>query len=71
MTAQVFTPVALLEPSRAILAVEQHRGIAAAIGAGDRRSAEHLARAHIRTTIERINKHTAPAPPVPRPISNR
>jgi DNA-binding GntR family transcriptional regulator len=54
MTSQVFGPVKLLEPDRAALAVEQHRGIAAAIGDGDGDAAEHLARAHIRSTIDRI-----------------
>jgi DNA-binding GntR family transcriptional regulator len=36
------------------LAVEQHRAIAAAIAAGDPQEAERLARAHIRSTIDRI-----------------
>jgi DNA-binding GntR family transcriptional regulator len=54
MTSQVFGPVKLLEPDRAALAVKQHRGIAAAIGDGDGDAAEHLARAHIRSTIDRI-----------------
>ena len=65
MTSQVFTPVALLEPSRATHAVEQHRAIAAAIVAGDSRAAERLARGHIRTTIDQIAKHTASAAPAP------
>lgn len=59
MTSQVFTPVALLEPSRATQAVQQHRALAAAIVDGDSRTAERLARAHIRATIEQIAKHTA------------
>ncbi len=62
MTSQVFTPVALLEPDRATEAVQQHRGIAAAIGAGDGKAAERLARAHIRSTIIRMTKHTADNP---------
>jgi DNA-binding GntR family transcriptional regulator len=45
MTSQVFgRPMALLEPSHATSAVEQHRGIAAAIAAGDGEGSERLAR---------------------------
>jgi DNA-binding GntR family transcriptional regulator len=56
MTSQVFgRPMALLEPSRATSAVQQHREIAAAIAAGDGELSERLARAHIRSTIERIS----------------
>jgi DNA-binding GntR family transcriptional regulator len=54
MTSQVFGPVKLLEADRAALAVEQHRLIAAAIAEGDGDAAERLARAHIRSTIDRI-----------------
>jgi DNA-binding GntR family transcriptional regulator len=54
MTSQVFGPVKLLEADRAALAVEQHRLIAAAIAEGEGDAAERLARAHIRSTIDRI-----------------
>ncbi len=54
MTSQVFGPAQLLEADRAAAAVEQHRGIAAAIAEGDQDAAERLGRAHIRSTIERI-----------------
>lgn len=54
MTSQVFTPVAILEPAHAARAVEQHRGIAAAIAEGDPEAAERVARAHIRSTIDRL-----------------
>ena len=52
MTAQVFTPVARAEPSRAERAVTEHVGIAEAIAAGNEKAAERRARAHIRATIE-------------------
>lgn len=55
MTSQVFGPVRLLEPGHAIVAVEQHRRIAAAIAAGDPDASERSARAHIRSTIDRIS----------------
>jgi DNA-binding GntR family transcriptional regulator len=54
MTSQVFKPVRLLEPEHAAVAVVQHRQIAAAIVAGDPEESERVARAHIRTTLERI-----------------
>jgi DNA-binding GntR family transcriptional regulator len=54
MTSQVFTPVALLAPEHAELAVRQHGDIAAAVLDGDAAAAERLARKHIRTTIERL-----------------
>jgi len=56
MTSQVFTPVAILEAAHAARAVEQHRGIAAAIVARDPEEAERLARAHIRSTIDRLTR---------------
>jgi DNA-binding GntR family transcriptional regulator len=56
MTSQVFTPVAILEAAHAARAVEQHTGIAAAIVARDPEEAERLARAHIRSTIERLTR---------------
>jgi len=54
MTSQVFTPVNLVEPDHAAIAVEQHGEIAAAIASGDLEESERRARAHIRTTIARI-----------------
>ena len=63
MTSQVFTPVALVEPAHASLAVSQHEQIMTAIGAGDGQAAEWLARAHIRSTIERIRDQAAPDRP--------
>jgi DNA-binding GntR family transcriptional regulator len=54
MTSQVFTPVAILEAAHAARAVEQHMGIAAAIRERDPEAAERLARAHIRSTIDRL-----------------
>jgi DNA-binding GntR family transcriptional regulator len=54
MTSQVFTPVAILEAAHATRAVEQHTQIAAAIVARDPEEAERLARAHIRSTIDRL-----------------
>lgn len=54
MTSQVFTPVALVEPPYAKLAVAQHEEIVEAIIAGDGAVAEGLARAHIRSTMARI-----------------
>lgn len=54
MTSQVFTPVALVEPPHAKLAVSQHGQIVEAIVTGDGAAAERLARAHIRSTMERI-----------------
>ena len=54
MTSQVFTPVAILEAEHAARAVEQHCGIAAAIEEREPELAEGLARAHIRSTIDRL-----------------
>jgi DNA-binding GntR family transcriptional regulator len=56
MTSQVFTPVAILEAAHAARAVDQHTEIAAAIVARDPEEAERLARAHIRSTIERLTR---------------
>lgn len=56
MTSQVFTPVAILEAAHAARAVEQHCGIAAAIVARDHEAAERRARAHIRSTIDRLTR---------------
>jgi DNA-binding GntR family transcriptional regulator len=46
--------VAILEAAHATRAVEQHTQIAAAIVARDPEEAERLARAHIRSTIDRL-----------------
>ena len=54
MTSQVFTPVAILEAAHAARAVNQHTQIAAAIVAREPEEAERLARAHIRSTIDRL-----------------
>jgi DNA-binding GntR family transcriptional regulator len=54
MTSQVFTPVEIVEPQHAKLAVSQHEQIVEAITAGDGAAAEDLARAHIRSTMARI-----------------
>lgn len=54
MTSQVFTPVAILEAAHAERAVEQHTGIADAIRDRDPEAAERLARAHIRSTMDRL-----------------
>jgi DNA-binding GntR family transcriptional regulator len=54
MTSQVFTPTRLLEVERAAAAVAQHREIARAIVGGDGDAAERLARAHIRSTVARL-----------------
>lgn len=61
MTSQVFTPVALVEPAHAKLAVAQHEQIVTAVTAGDGNGAELLARAHIRSTMERIASHQSNA----------
>ncbi|NMO92302.1 GntR family transcriptional regulator [Actinomycetospora sp. TBRC 11914] len=54
MTAQVFAPVALIEPAHAVRAIGEHEAIAGAIEAGDAPGAERLARAHIQTTIDQL-----------------
>ncbi|MEJ2864447.1 GntR family transcriptional regulator [Actinomycetospora flava] len=54
MTAQVFAPVALVDPARARRAIAEHEAIASAIEAGREDDAERLARAHIRTTIDEL-----------------
>lgn len=61
MTTQVFAPVALLDRSRAVSAIEEHERILAAIVAGNADDAERLARLHIRATINRLNAE----PPAP------
>jgi DNA-binding GntR family transcriptional regulator len=56
MTSQVFTPMKLVDESRATAAVVEHRGIAAAIAKGETEESERLARAHIRATIESLEQ---------------
>lgn len=54
MTAQVFAPVALIEPANARRAITEHETIAAAVEDADEDEAERLARAHIQTTIDEL-----------------
>ncbi|WP_197436404.1 GntR family transcriptional regulator [Rhodococcus sp. ACPA1] len=54
MTAQVFAPVAMIEPSSALRAIEEHATIADAIEAGDGVTAEIVARRHIEKTITQL-----------------
>jgi DNA-binding GntR family transcriptional regulator len=54
LTSQVFTPVDLIGAVHARLAVDQHAAIVQAIAAGDGPEAERRARAHIRSTITRL-----------------
>jgi len=56
MTSQVFTPMKLVDESRATAAVVEHRGIAAAIANGETEESERLARAHIRATIDSLEQ---------------
>jgi len=60
MTAQVFAPVALVEPPSAQRAIREHVAIVDAIEAGDGTGAERLARAHIEATIAQL-RNVAPA----------
>lgn len=66
LTAQVFVPVARLEPSRAAGALREHVAIADAIRRGDPEQAERLARAHVRVTIDAINSGAMPVERLPR-----
>jgi DNA-binding GntR family transcriptional regulator len=54
MTAQVFAPVALVEPETARRAIAEHRAIADAVEAADEAAAEQLARGHIEATIKQL-----------------
>ncbi|MGH3098359.1 MAG: GntR family transcriptional regulator [Streptosporangiales bacterium] len=54
MTAQVFAPVRVVEPSSAQRAIRQHLAIANAIESADGPTAERLAREHIEATIEEL-----------------
>ncbi|GAA4910190.1 GntR family transcriptional regulator [Actinomycetospora succinea] len=66
MTAQVFAPVALVDPARAQRAIAEHEGIASAIEDGAEDDAERLARAHVQTTIDELRaEHDADSPDVP------
>lgn len=56
MTAQVFSPVALIRPDSALRAIREHTAIADAIEAGDGLRAERLARAHIEATITELQQ---------------
>lgn len=59
MTAQVFAPVALIEPSGARRAVGEHRAIHDAITSGATVDAERLARAHIDRTVAQLRRRFA------------
>ncbi|WP_081821498.1 GntR family transcriptional regulator [Rhodococcus sp. UNC23MFCrub1.1] len=54
LTAQVFAPVSVLDPSSALRAVDEHVAITDAIEARDSPNAERIARAHIERTIIEI-----------------
>lgn len=56
MTSQVFTPSSSLNRDRAAMAIDEHIGIVAAIEAGDGQRAETVARLHIRTTMNHLEK---------------
>ncbi len=56
MTAQVFAPVAVIEPDFARNAVAQHHDIVDALSSGDEDLAEQTARNHIQTTIDRLQE---------------
>jgi len=58
MTAQVFAPVALVEPGSARRAIAEHTAITDAIEAGDSAEAERLARAHIEATTAELRSRT-------------
>jgi DNA-binding GntR family transcriptional regulator len=62
MTAQVFAPVALVEPSSAERAIGEHRAIADAIEDADAPLAERLAREHIEATVEQLRASAAATP---------
>lgn len=52
MTSQIFTPLKLLDETRAREAIAQHGSILEAVAAGDEAAAEERAREHIRSTID-------------------
>lgn len=59
ITAQVFTPNALLSRERAYTAIAEHVAILEAIAQGDAERAEPLARSHIRHSITELKKKGA------------
>ncbi|MCD2185828.1 GntR family transcriptional regulator [Actinomycetospora soli] len=70
MTAQVFAPVALVEPATATRTIGEHEAIAGAIEDADEDAAERLARAHIQTTIDElrgVHEGVTPCPPTTSP----
>lgn len=56
MTAQVFAPVALIEPDNALRAIGEHLAVVDAVEAGDEAGSERLARAHIEATIRQLEQ---------------
>jgi DNA-binding GntR family transcriptional regulator len=54
MTAQVFAPVSMIEPSSALRAIDEHTAIVDAIELADGVTAERLARDHIEKTIHQL-----------------
>lgn len=54
MTAQVFAPVSMIEPSSALRAIDEHTAIVDAIELADGVTAERLAREHIEKTIHQL-----------------
>ena len=76
MTAQVFSPTALLSQQRVFSAIAEHLKVTEAIEAGDAPRAETLARSHIRHTITELKEQGAGAArtdlPIPvRPVTAR
>lgn len=63
ITAQVFTPTALLSQERVYTAIAEHVAILEAIAQGDEEGAETLARIHIRHSITELKKKGAAKPP--------
>jgi DNA-binding GntR family transcriptional regulator len=63
ITAQVFTPTALLSQERVYTAIAEHVEILEAIRRGDEEGAETLARIHIRRTITELKKKVVAGPP--------
>lgn len=59
MTAQVFAPVSVIEPSSALRAIDEHTSITDAVEAGDGVTAELLARRHIEKTITQIRSDSS------------
>lgn len=56
MTSQVFTPIKLVDQSRAATAIVEHEAIVEAVRAGNADEAERLARWHIRRTINSLTE---------------